>query len=74
MDNQTGPKGFLVVRPGEIIEIPQDSDRSWLTPFYSLPKELAKKWEPGMKFEQNGLGFQNLYLKKRLAALPPDRR
>ena len=24
MDKQTGPKGFLVVLPGEIIEIPQD--------------------------------------------------
>ena len=31
MDKQTGPKGFLVVLPGEIIEIPQDSDKSWLT-------------------------------------------
>ena len=26
MDKQTGPNGFLVVLPGEIIEIPQDSD------------------------------------------------
>ena len=31
MDKQTGPNGFLVVLPGEIIEIPQDSDKSWLT-------------------------------------------
>ena len=46
MDKQTGPKGFLVVLPGEIIEIPQDSDKSWLTLFYSLPRELAKKWKP----------------------------
>ena len=38
MDKQTGPKGFLVVLPGEIIEIPQDSDKSWLTLFYSLPR------------------------------------
>ena len=30
--------------PGEVIEIPQDSDKSWLTLFYSLPKELAEKW------------------------------
>ena len=44
MDKQTGPKGFLVVLPGEIIEIPQDSDKSWLTLFYSLPRELAEKW------------------------------
>ena len=33
MDKQTGPNGFLVVLPGEIIEIPQDSDKSWLTLF-----------------------------------------
>lgn len=46
MDKQTGPKGFLVVLPGEIIEIPQDSDKSWLTLFYSLPRELAEKWNP----------------------------
>ena len=46
MDKQTGPKGFLVVLPSEIIEIPQDSDKSWLTLFYSLPQELAEKWKP----------------------------
>ena len=46
MDKQTGPKGYLVVLPGEIIEIQQDSDKSWLTLFYSLPRELAKKWKP----------------------------
>ena len=28
MDKQKDPKGFLVVLPGEIIEIPQDSDKS----------------------------------------------
>ena len=46
MDKQKGPKGFLVVLPGELIEIPQDSDKSWLTLFYSLPRELAEKWKP----------------------------
>ena len=46
MDKQTSPKSFLVVLPGEIIEIPQDSDKSWLTLFYSLPRELAEKWKP----------------------------
>ena len=46
MDRQTGLKGFLVVLPGDIIEIPQDSDKSWLTLFYSLPRELAEKWKP----------------------------
>lgn len=43
---QNGPKGFLAVLPGEIIEIAQDDDKSWLTLFYSLPKELAGKWKP----------------------------
>ena len=47
MTQPKGPKGFLVVLPGEIIEIPQDSDKSWLTLFYSLPKELAEKVETG---------------------------
>ena len=46
MDKQKGPKGFLVMLPGEIIEIPQDSNKSWLTLFYSLPRELAEKWKP----------------------------
>lgn len=46
MDKQTGPNGFLGVLPSEIIEIPQDSDKSWLTLFYSLPRELAEKWKP----------------------------
>ena len=46
MDKQTGPNGFLVVLPGEIIEIPQYSDKSWPTLFYCLLQELAKKWRP----------------------------
>lgn len=37
------PQGFIVVLPGEIIEIAQDDDKSWLTLFYALPKELAEK-------------------------------
>jgi len=43
MTRPEGPKGFLVVLPGEIIEIPQNNDKSWLTLFYSLPKDLAEK-------------------------------
>ena len=46
MEMRKSPKGFIVVLPGEIIEIPQDSDKSWLTLFYSLPRELAEKWKP----------------------------
>lgn len=45
MAKQNGPRGFIVVLSGEVIEIPQDSDKSWLTLFYSLPKELAEKYK-----------------------------
>lgn len=48
MARQNGPKGFLAVLPGEIIEIPQDGSKSWLTLFYCLPKELAQKWKPAL--------------------------
>ena len=30
------PQGFIVVLPGEIIEIAQDDDISWLTLFYAV--------------------------------------
>ena len=46
MDKQESPKGFIVVLPSEIIEIPQDSDKSQMPLFYSLPRELAEKWKP----------------------------
>ena len=46
MEKLKSPKGFIVVLPGEIIEIPQDSDKSWLTLFYSLPRELSKNGNP----------------------------
>lgn len=39
----TGPKGFLVILPGQIIEIPQDSNLAWLRMFYTLPKALVEK-------------------------------
>lgn len=37
------PSGFIVVLPKTIIEIPQDSNLSWLILFYALPKELVEK-------------------------------
>lgn len=40
---QKGPKGFIVVLPHGIIEIPQDSYVSWLTLFFALPQELVIK-------------------------------
>ena len=43
-ESRKGPQGFIVVLPGEIIEIAQDDDISWLTLFYALPKELAEKY------------------------------
>ena len=43
------PQGFIVVLPGEIIEIAQDDDISWLTLFYALPKELAEKYSDALK-------------------------
>ena len=46
MAKRNGPGGFIAVLPGEIIEIPQDGDKSWLTLFYCLPKELVGKWKP----------------------------
>jgi len=33
-----GPDGFLVVLPEQVIEIPQNSNRSWLRMFYALPR------------------------------------
>ena len=43
------PQGFIVVLPGEIIEIAQDDDISWLTLFYALPKELTEKFPAAME-------------------------
>ena len=42
-------QGFIVVLPGEIIEIAQDDDISWLTLFYALPKELVEKYPDALK-------------------------
>ena len=48
MAKRNGPKGFLVVLHGEMIEIPWDSSKSWLTLFYGLPRELAVKYKPAL--------------------------
>ena len=34
---------FIVLLPGEIIRIPQDSNLAWMTMFYALPRELVEK-------------------------------
>lgn len=44
-----GPKGFIVVTPTGIIEIPQDSYLSWLTMFYLMPRVLVEKWPEALK-------------------------
>ena len=49
MDKQTGPKGFLVVLPGEIIEIPQNSEKSWLTLFLQLAARTCGKVEASLR-------------------------
>ena len=50
------PQGFIVVLPGEIIEIAQDDDISWLTLFYALPKELAEKYPDALKIPRSPYG------------------
>ena len=47
------PQGFIVVLPGEIIEIAQDDDISWLTLLYALPKELAEKYPDALKIPRS---------------------
>ena len=42
-----------MVLPGEIIEIAQDDDKSWLTLFYALPKELAEKYPDALKIPRS---------------------
>ena len=37
------PYSFYVVLADGIMEIPQDSNLSWITLFYALPKELVEK-------------------------------
>ena len=51
--SRKGPQGFIVVLPGEIIEIAQDDDISWLTLFYALPKELAGKYPSALKIPRS---------------------
>ena len=45
MEKRKSPKGFIVVLPGEIIEIPQESDKSWLTLFLQSAERTCRKVE-----------------------------
>ena len=42
-ERSTEPKGFLLVEPGNIMQILPEDNRSWLTLFYSLPIEFVSK-------------------------------
>lgn len=46
-------KGFLVILPGQIIEIPQDSNLAWLRLFYTLPEELVEKRPEYLEMPRN---------------------
>ena len=36
-------RGYIVILPEQIIEIPLSSNLSWLRMFYALPRELVEK-------------------------------
>ena len=40
---KSGPKGFILLEPGNIMQILPENNKSWLTLFYSLPEELVSK-------------------------------
>jgi hypothetical protein len=43
---------FIVLLPGEIIRIPQDSNLAWMTMFYALPRKLAEGTCPFFVFSR----------------------
>ena len=45
MEKRKSPNAFIVVLPGEIIEIPQNSDKSWLTLVLQLAERACRKVE-----------------------------
>ena len=44
---------FFAIVPDGIIKIPQDSNLSWLTLFYALPRELVEKYPPALSLPRN---------------------
>lgn len=66
-----GPKGFIVVLPGGIIEIPQDSYLSWLTLFYLLPRVFVEKWPPALEIPRRP--FEALRSQKCLDSIKQDK-
>ena len=53
---------FIVLLPGEIIRIPQESNLAWMTMFYALPRELVEGACPFLFFP--GFFFQNRWTKR----------
>ena len=47
------PYSFYVVLADGIMEIPQDSNLSWITLFYALPKELVEKRPAYLELPRN---------------------
>ena len=54
-----GPSGFIVVLNGGIMEIPYESNLSWLTLFYALPKELVEKRPVYLELPRNPVKLLN---------------
>lgn len=48
-----GPKGFIVILPEQIIEIPLKNNLSWLRLFYALPRELVEKRPEYLELPRN---------------------
>ena len=44
---------FIVLLPGEIIRIPQDSNLAWMTMYYALPRELVEKRPAYLELPRN---------------------
>ena len=40
---QRGPTGFILLEPGNIMQILPEDNKSWLTLFYSLPEKPVSK-------------------------------
>lgn len=49
----SNPYSFYVVLADGIMEIPQESNLSWITLFYALPKELVEKRPAYLELPRN---------------------
>ena len=60
------PYSFYVVLADGIMEIPQDSNLSWITLFYVLPKELVEKRPAYLELPRNI--STNCYIPRNIAS------